>query len=354
MRKIILSIALIFVFSFFIKLQAQTLITVNNNPGAPTGTNVFTNFADALTAAVTGDIIYMVPSSISYGTLNITKGVTIFGAGLEPDKNIGTKTAVGGVRIDASNVRISGLVSSSEWHYGYNINTGTLSNITIENSRFGSFRIWNSGVQLGNLLLRNNVISQSSAYSIILGTTSNVIITNNLILLYQTVVYAMQANGATFSHNIFRAAGINGTDGLTINTVSNCQFEYNIFYGSTTVVTNGGNNNFDYNLSFGISNNSFSSIGSNGNTGTGNVENGDPVFVNLPLGTDWNGSYDLSIDTGSAADDIDGSAGIAGVTGGATPWDPDGSLLPTVQTINIPSVVPVGEDLDVNVTGKGN
>ena len=60
---------------------AQATLVVNNNPGAPGGDDVYSTFADALTAATAGDIIYMVPSSTSYGHLNVTKGVTIFGAG---------------------------------------------------------------------------------------------------------------------------------------------------------------------------------------------------------------------------------------------------------------------------------
>jgi len=53
-------------------LQAQTTWIANNNPGASGGTNVFTGAA-ALTLATAsasdGDIIYVVPSGISYDDL---------------------------------------------------------------------------------------------------------------------------------------------------------------------------------------------------------------------------------------------------------------------------------------------
>lgn len=75
-----------FTFIFFLPLiysNAQTLLVANNNPGAATGVNVYTGstaLQDALTAAASVapfDIIYVVPSSIAYGTITIDKGITI-------------------------------------------------------------------------------------------------------------------------------------------------------------------------------------------------------------------------------------------------------------------------------------
>lgn len=337
--------------------MAQTLITVNNNPGAPTGTNVYTDFATAQAAAANGDIIYLVPSSTNYGALTVTKELTIFGAGMIPDKDLGTKTFVTNLFIDASNVRVSGLIGTLEWRLASSISSTTISNITIENCRFPGLRHYTSSVTVGNLLIRNNVITIVSSYTIDLQTTASVIITNNIINSYCcSSSYGLFADGVTFSHNIFRYEGINGNDGSTIDEIDNCLLEYNIFYGTPPSFPDGASsgNTFNYNLSYGSSDNSFSGIGSNGNTGTGNVVSSDPMFTNLPLGSGWSDSYDPSLQAGSQADDIDSSGGQAGVYGGATPWDPDGSLLPTVQTITIPSVIPVGSDLDVNVTGKGN
>lgn len=331
---------------------SQTRRVVNNNPGAPGGTNVYTSFAAALSDAVAGDIIYLVPSSISYGTIDISKGVTVFGAGLIPDKDLGIKTHVDYVYIDASNVRVSGLIANNTIRLGQNISSTTISNITIENCQVEGIRHYTSNVTIGNLLIRNNVIRHSS-YPVSLITTSSVIVTNNLIMVDRYDYNGINANGVTFSHNIFRYEGTNGNDGMVLDDVDNCLFEYNIFYGARPVLSsNRINNNFEYNVVYGTSNNSIVGIGTYGNTETGTLTT-DPMFVNLSLGYGYSDSYDYTLDTGSSGIDIN-STEDAGVHGGATPWDPDGSLLPTIQSITMPSVIPVGSDLDVNVTGKGN
>ena len=342
---------------YFTFSQSATLVA-NNNPGAPTGTNVYPTLTAALTAATPGDIIYVVPSSISYGDITITKSITIFGAGLRPDKNLPIKSKVNYIYIDASNVRVSGLIGSSEWRLGSSISNTTISNITIENCRFPGMRHYSTTVTVGNLLFRNNVINMGGSNGLDFNTTSSVIVTNNVIItLYGSSLYGIEANGITFSNNIFRYEGTSGTnDGQTFENVDNCLFEFNIFYGSSPALPDAGsvNNVFNYNLSYGNSVNTFPSTGSNGTNATGNVEGGDPLFTNFPLGKSWDNSFNLSLGAGSPALNIDGSGTNAGVTGGATPWDSDGSLLPTVQSISIPAVVPVGSDLNVNVKGKGN
>ncbi len=344
-----------------LSVMAQTTFVVNNNPGAPAGTNVHTNFAAAMAAATAGDIIYIVPSEVSYGDITVSDEVTIFGAGMEPDKDLPAKSYVNQVNITASNVRISGIITSSSdyWYIGNGTSSTTYTNITIENCRFRAIRHTVSSNSLGNVLIRNNVInSYYHPVDFTAPTSVNTItVTNNLINMYSNG-YGLNAYGVNFTHNIFRYDGLDGNDGNAFNDVDMCRFEFNIFYGVTPNISNANNTNntVDHNVSFGCNANAFTGLGSNGNSGANNAENADPDFVNLPLGNGWNGSYDITLGGGADASvlDIDGSGTTAGVTGGATPWDPDGSLLPTVQSISIPSVIPVGSDLDVNVTGKGN
>ncbi|MGL1888851.1 MAG: hypothetical protein OCD76_20230 [Reichenbachiella sp.] len=331
---------------------SSAILVANNNPGAPTGTNVYATLTSAIANATAGDIIYVIPSSINYGDITVDKSLTLFGAGLIPDKDLGLKTKVDNLYIDASDVRISGIIGTGEWCLGRYITSQTISNITIENCRFPNLRHYSSTVTVGNLLIRNNVLN--NYFNLLdLQTTSGVIITNNLFIASNNATYGLAANGVTFSYNIFLYQGTTGTDGKIIENIQTCLFEYNIFYGATPdIPTNSYNNTLNYNVSFGNSVNTFSGQGVNGNSGIGNVI-GDPLFTNLSLGTSWDNSFDLTTGAGTA-DDIDGSGGIAGVTGGLTPWDPDGSLLPTVQTVTIPAVIPLGSDLNVNVTGKGN
>lgn len=163
--------------------HAQTIYVANNNPGAATGVNVFTGttaLQDAIDAAADGDIIYVVPSLLLYESANIVKELTVFGIGLRPDKNLAAKSDVSWIYIDASNVRVSGLVSAGIY-LGNNSTNTTFSNIIIENSRIKN--VWqkdDSSLLLDRVLIRNNVITVGIR-SIRFGNISNVTITNNVI-----------------------------------------------------------------------------------------------------------------------------------------------------------------------------
>ncbi|MFY0626550.1 MAG: hypothetical protein JXR07_09655 [Reichenbachiella sp.] len=355
-----LLLGLFFILTLF-GTKAATLVA-NNNPGAPTGTNVYTTLQAAINASSAGDVIYVVPSQVIYDDVTIDKSLTLLGAGFRPDKDLSIPSEVADISIEANDVRISGLVSANTWYMGWNQNTETYTNITIENCRFGRLRMSSTNnATISNLLVRNCIITATGgtydAKAFDLYVTSNVIITNNLINTSCCSNSGIKATGVTFSYNIIRYHGDDGNVGNTFAEIDACLFEYNIFYGSTQKVpANSSNNTFNYNLSFANKgDHAFDQIGdANGNTGVGNVAGGDPEFANLPLGANWSNGYDISLGATSAADNIDGTGGIAGPTGGLTPWDPDGSLLPTIQSITLPSVIPVGDDLNVNIKGKGN
>ena len=350
--------------------QSQNLIVANNNPGAQTGVNVFTGgnaIRNAFTASVAGDIIYVVPSPTSYGSLNITHAITIFGVGIRPSKDLGSKSLVGLINVDADNVRLSGLVSSNnEINLAWNVGTGNIDNIIIENCRTG--RVLMTGKPSGtvsNLLIRNNVITGtgSIATHILLNTTANAIITNNIMLAGGSVSQLMiKALNATFSYNLFSD---NGNEG-PFSPVIDCIFDHNIFYGVQVDIGSASTgNSWTNNLSFGNTtdlDNVFE-VTNNGNTGSGNIESvagsNDPLFINLPIANaqTWNDSYDFTLSAGSpalAAHVLNLTTEDIGPSGGATPFDFEGNLLPLIQSVTVPSVIPVGTDLPVTIKAKGN
>ena len=119
------------------------------------------------------------------------------------------------------------------------------------------------------------------------------------------------------------------------------------------------NNRWNYNLSYGstLSNGTVFNTTTNGNTGTGNIENSDPLFTSFPITSTWSNSHDFSLQAGSpalASDPLNGSTEDIGTTGGATPFDFEGNLLPLIQDVTIPAAISVGSDLPVNVKAKGN
>ena len=344
-------------------LYSQNFLVANNNPGAASGINVFTGASalpNALTASINGDVIYVVPSNISYGNINISKEITIFGIGIRPLKDSGNRSYVDIVNIDASNVRISGLISDQdEIRLGWNIGTGTISGITIENCRIE--RILMTGTPsstIADLLIRNNVItgSGSIATHILLNTTSNAVITNNIMPEGNIGSQPMiKATGAFFYYNIFSDTG----SGTVFGPIQNNFFDHNIFYGVRVDAASGtfSGNTFINNLCFGNStdvNNIFDT--NNGNIATGNIESAlgsdDPLFVNYPLTQTWNDAYDVGLQVGSSAINVNGED--IGVSGGATPFDPEGNILPLIQSVTVPAVIPVGTDLPVTIKAKGN
>jgi hypothetical protein len=71
----------------------------------------------------------------------------------------------------------------------------------------------------------------------------------------------------------------------------------------------------------------------------------------------WNDSYDLTLQPGSPAlstDPLNLSTEDIGPSGGPTPFDAEGNLLPLIQSITVPSVITVGTDLPVKIKAKGN
>ncbi len=361
MKKILLiSFALLIVTCIS---QAQTIRVANNNPGAATGINVFvgaTALQDAITASTAGDIIYVVPSAVNYGIATITQPLTLFGIGISPDSQSPNRSFLNTIVIDASDVRISGISSTSEIQLGFNT-TGTLNNIIIENSRVKAVKMQASNCcstsDISTLLIRNNVIQGTTGGGghIRLRTTSNAVVTNNFFITNFTngADMVVACCGAVFQYNLFAD---NGND-PPYDELMGCVFNNNIFYGTNPQIPASSINNiWNYNMSFGGGGTAFNTT-TNGNTGTGNIENIDPLFVNMPITDTWTSSLDITLTASSPALSTDagnGSGEDIGPSGGATPFNFEGNLLPLIQSVIVPAVIPVGADLPVTIKAKGN
>jgi nitrous oxidase accessory protein NosD len=329
-------------------VTAQTLFVANNNPGAATGVNVFTGttaIADAMTAAADGDIIYIVPSQVQYPNVTITKELTLFGIGLSPNKDLGAKSIVGDITVNSSNIRLSGII-------GRNLNFAPsvpISGITIENCNLAIITHQSLTQAIDQLLIRNNILTTTLGSGIILQTTSNVTITNN-------IIYCRKSNGAISGavlmvfNNLFVGNG-DGTD-RAFGNIDDCIINHNIFYGAKVgLLATATGNIWSDNLSFGSTNDVFDDVPPN-STGSPNLESMDPLFVNLPLSIQWLDEYDITLMAGSPALNYMGTD--IGPSGGPTPFDDEGNLLPLIETVTIPAVIPVGADLPVTIKAKGN
>ncbi len=349
-------------------LLAQTLLIANNNAGATTGTNVFTGstaLQDAIAAAAAGDIIYVVPSINNYGDITIDKSLTLFGIGIRPQRDNNNYSTVRDVYITASNVRVSGL-EVIRYANGFRLGAvgiNSLDGILIENCRFRSYITDASSTQVSNLIIRNNIFYEFGGSITINNSPSvNSTFVSNNIILHTGSGRSIDVTNVTFQYNLFA-----GNQELFFFDANNCVFDHNIFYGvrvDAAAFVTVTNNAWNYNLAYGASSDAYHVFvsGVDGNTTTGNLESVsgsfDPMFTNFPLGSGtWDNSFDFTLQTGSPA--LAGSVDNPttedmGPSGGPNPFDADGNLLPYIQSITMPAVIPVGNDLPVNIKAKGN
>ena len=193
-------------------VQAQTTYNANNNPGAASGTNVFTGttaLQDAIDAAISGDIIHVIPGPTNYGNVTIdNKSLTIVGVGLNTQ---GAKSLVDDIELNntgSSGTRISGLHFDRFLLANDNTSVHTVSNVLLENCLLdvviGPGFTSNT---VANLIVRNNIFNSANStgdgQAFELYTTSGVIISNNIIEGTCCVHGSVQGTGLTIQNNLF-------------------------------------------------------------------------------------------------------------------------------------------------------
>jgi len=356
-------IRLIFLFTVLAQWSvAQVIYTADNNPGAIGGADTFTGataLQDAVAFASPGDIIHVTRSNINYGTTTITKQLTIYGIGLNADTDGNTFSSVGTVVIDdpvASGTRISGLNIGSQLTLGGV--AGSLTNLLIENSRIRWIQHADVNTTLSTIIIRNNVIGSGFTTSdekidLIGGAISNIIIANNVIytnnFTNQGVITA--SNGTSVENNLFIGLGnptVFAFEDFHGNSVKN-----NIFFRlRPTGISGFTNNTFENNISFSTGADAFSTA--SGNISINNLI-GDPLLTNVPTATSIDYStFDPTLLGGSPAIGTGEGGTDMGVFGGGSPMDIEGTLIPTVQSLTLPSIVVKGDVLPVQIKAKGN
>jgi len=343
-------------------LSAQTIRIANNNPGAPGGTNVYTGNAgiqNAIDASTAGDIIHVIPSSIGYSDITVNKGVSIYGIGTNPDKEGTKQSQLNIINIGSSNVVISGMRINNYIrlaHYSNQTNT----NILVENCYIANYILaYYSATILGNVTIRNNVldgITSSGRHTIEFhhNTTSNISITNNIIIVKDQTTYGgINVNGgAVITNNLFLS---NGGDGKAFADVDGSVIKNNIFLGcSPRGISSLANNTYSNNLTYLCPTASFP-IGVSGNVGDTTLIDIDPQFVdpNVVPRTSWSFTWDHASLASEVLNGGDDGTDI-GLTGGAIPYKQEATNLPLIQSVTIPSVIIQGNTLPTTIKAKGN
>lgn len=341
----------------------QTIYTADNNPGAIGGVNVFTGataLADAIAAAAANDIIHVTRSSINYGDITIPLPLQIIGIGLDPDTDGNIRSRLGTVNIEdplASGTRISGLWITTILNLGGT--AGVLNNLLIENSRIKRIQHTSNTTDLTNLIIRNNVIGYSlgstteETIDLLLNAHSNVIIANNV--LHGTANNAegllTASNGTSVENNLF--LGDDGNDDAFENFSGN-SVKNNIFIRKdVTTALGNSSNTFENNLSYQPVTLTFPTT--NGNVSTGNLVNVNPLFVNVPNVNSIDfAQFDPTLQATSTAKGAGTDLTDIGLTGGPAPFSREGTLIPLVQSLTLPSMILKGDVLPVQIKAKGN
>ncbi|WP_420576462.1 hypothetical protein [Ekhidna sp.] len=340
-----------FIATFFAK---ATVIIVDNNGNAPVG--VETSLTNAISNASAGDTLLIIPSSSTYGNMNVTKQLTIIGVGFNPDMEIPFTSKVNAVTIytAASGAKIIGLEVTSTLVLG---NTGgALTNVVIENNKLDN--ITTSGISsLTNVLIRQNVIRPASAfvYSLTLNTAnqSNIRVANNVFSNTGTTNQFrgpyITTGGVTFDHNTF----LGTASQYAFYQIINCLVTNNIFV-TLSPAPQAASSNILYknNLSNGFA---FGDINGTNINIESNIDNTSPTFVNMPLSTYlYDYTLDPYLDAGSAGEGAGTDGTNLGLSGGTSPFKLSGSVLPVVRRFDLPANITESSDADATIEVTGN
>ncbi len=387
---------------------AQTIRIADNNANRPTGPNIYSSVQAAHDAAVAGDIVYVQPSLTSYGDLTINKQITLRGIGFNTGKDLAYNSILNNInltnRVDntsnASGSTIEGLVANDiligtqTGSFSYTLQNILVNNcivnrafrasgyvsaqaITIRSCSIGiHFQLCN----VTNLLVHGNYLTGPgsgcgrSAFGFWNGSLNNVIIANNIIAqaesngIHQASV---SVNGLIITNNNF-LGGNNISNSRFISGNLFCNFQSaiydvivsnNLFYGCAPNTSNTGpfeRNVFTNNLSFGTTNNALPPAGTGvGNTGSNNLVNQDPLFVNAPYNTAYTTTMDFRLQASSPAKNAGSDGTDIGITGGAYPVTAGNILLkptstPVIMQFIPAALVPQNQPVKTNIKAKAN
>lgn len=338
------------IFSLLVILSFPMLgsvLIVDNKANRPSGSNIYATIALAYDAAQPGDTLLITPSSAPYANFVISKSINIIGGGFNAAKDNQMYSTVDVITITTgvTDVLISGMVITGYINVG---NSGSVSNVVIEKNKISY--VTTSATTLSNIVIRKNFFSTTAntyPVSFTAANQSNIIFTNNIFSrIYSYGVYVTNG-GVTFDHNLFLGNG----NMYAIYSLENCLVSNNIFYGSYAIPNVASVINYQNNIIYGTTDNTIP-VGA-GYTSTDNIENTDPLFVNMPVGQ-YNYTLDASLQTGSPAIGAGNDGMDLGIYGGLTPYKNTGVSLPVVKTVIMPTAIVQGTDTNADIVVTGN
>ena len=231
---------------------------------------------------------------------------------------------------------------------------GATSDVRISRCFFSNAVVNEDNVSKSGIVIEDNIWQRFSSWSIDLnyGGNSNIVIRNNIFLRSY-----LHADDALIANNVFVALN----EQYSIRDSNNLLVVNNIFYRMQPMTgVNINNSVFNNNLAITTSPDTdnlptpSSPIGTN--TGQGNIEGQDPLFVNFPegatLGSDsWTTTMDFNLQAGSPAKNAGSDGTDLGIYGGTDPYSRLVAL-PIIQSVNTAAAIKQGETLSTTVQAQ--
>lgn len=329
---------------------AQSLIALESGGN----TTFYSNLEDAITASVSGDIVYLPGGSFTPAgnLLSIDKDIDIFGVGHYPDSTLATgQTIINGtirVKTGADGGSLQGLYITGDVYFGSDGSNNAVNGYNISRNYIGgllclTYNSTNTPSPSQNINISENVLigyvhladatnlnlSKNVFQSYVKRTLSQVVFSNNVFLIHasggcSSTPTFHDINGAIFNNNIITNIGCSG---IATGTFSGNSFNHNVF--SANII-------FPY----------------SGNPGTGNLINQSlaTIFVNQPGGT-FDYTYDLHLVSPSAGEDAGTDGTDIGLYGTSFPYK-DGAVPsnPHILTKVIAPQTNSQGELNINIT----
>ncbi|GAA4345152.1 hypothetical protein [Flaviaesturariibacter amylovorans] len=324
--------------AFLPALASARVLTLSNNPQNP---GQYSTFADAQTAAVAGDTIYVHGSSISYNTINITKAITFIGPGHNPQKQAPLKAQFDHIGIGSSGIKVIGVLVN----YFYTT-ANSLTNVTLSRNRIDYYLYFNNTGSHNNWIIEGNVfgyLTTGANFSVGHNSFWNFYFENNIFSGHlennssSSSAYNIYFNNCTF---------LNKSGGNAAHAVAWKNATYNncIFYGKNpTPGSTGSGNTFNNCISYNATSNVFPG------TGSGNLVNQDPLFTTYTgNGFVYTDNYTLQAGSPAKSYGLDGTD--LGVHGGTYTWNQNGlPKIPYISEFTISNnQVSAGGSLNIN------
>lgn len=324
------------------------ILLVNNTNNGP---GQYSQIDAAIAAATVGDTIYVSSSATAYANCTIDKSLVLIGPGSFADKQNNVPATIGTINVNSN---ITGIVIQ-----GFSFSAGVkfisktnINNVEISHNYFYNYDALNFyGLSnSSNFLIAKNIFDYNGGVVMYFSNTSgfsNVLIENNII---RGSISTMNVSNGIIQNNVFyNHSGTSGSGAFynfNGSNVTNAQIVNNIFYNSHPLNYTTGCvylNNITYTT--GVAYPNLDTLGAN-------INNVNPMFVNLPTSGGFSITNNYHLQSGSPAIGSGLGGTDMGFYGGGNLASYKGEVLglPVVRQMNMQNTnVPQNGNVNVKV-----